>query len=260
MDFNYQSDKKYDIKKYFIGYFDILGFENKVKINNKEDDLALLTTIDEIIIFSRKSISTLYKYDIKMKVFSDNFLFCSEENYIPLILIIGMIQALFITNDLFIRGSLCYGDLYYDDEFIYGKGLINAYKLESKLAIFPRIIIDNSFFSGVTNITNKSIQEKISSNNILSNLQDIYCNDFDNYRFIDYLTIMKNYKDKESIDHPNETMSFFKFISDHAKYIKNNLLVEDTIENRIIKQKYYWCKNYHNEFCKKNKYHELIIS
>jgi hypothetical protein len=89
MDFNYQSDKKYDIKKYFIGYFDILGFENKVKKNNKEIDLALLSTIDDIIIFSRKSISTLYKYDIKMKVFSDNFLFCSEENYIPLILLIG---------------------------------------------------------------------------------------------------------------------------------------------------------------------------
>ena len=49
--------------------------------------------------------------------------------------------------------------------------------------------------------------------------------------------------------------TFEKFLNDHAKYIKLNLQNKD---KRIV-QKYHWCRNYYNEFCKKYRYHELII-
>jgi len=41
-----------------------------------------------------------------------------------------------------LRGAVCIGDLYIDDDVTFGPALVEAYSLESTVAVFPRIVID----------------------------------------------------------------------------------------------------------------------
>ena len=86
---------------------------------------------------------------IQTKVFSDNILLCLEVGTTPLeyprfltfLAIVADIQRNFILQyDLFLRGGITIGTLSFNDDFIFGQGLIDAVALEEK-AVYPRIII-----------------------------------------------------------------------------------------------------------------------
>ena len=54
------------------------------------------------------------------------------------------IQCELMARDgILIRGGLCIKECYVDEEFIFGPGLIQSYRLESEIAVFPRILIDD---------------------------------------------------------------------------------------------------------------------
>jgi hypothetical protein len=244
-----EPDFNFEIKNYFIAYFDILGFENMVSQDNKKKDLILLTMINDCISNS-KEVITLFnktgnKTDIKFKVFSDNFVFCTEKDYTSLLSMIAILQSTFLPYNIFIRGTLSYGKIYFNEEFIYGKGLIEAYKIESEIAIYPRIIIDDTFISGASKILTSKWKKKVSLELTLKSLNKNYCVDFDNNLFIDYLGVLKYLEDETG--QPCNGYSFFEMLDIHARNICYNLQNSD---KRII-QKYQWCKNYHNYTCTK---------
>jgi len=251
--------EKYDIRDNFIAYFDILGYKDKLNSDKDNNGANLLNIISDIINFSEILVSyntkSESKTEIKMRALSDSYIFSTETDYVSLMLMVGGIQAASIFNDIFIRGSLCYGSLFLNEKIAFGQGLVEAYKLESKLAVFPRLIIDDSFFSGIVYKDSEIYKRDVTIKEVEYSLKKLICNDFDQYKFIDYLEIMKNYKEKEINIYPDNKNAFDKFLNDHAKYIKLNL----QNENKRIVQKYHWCKNYHNEFCKKYKYLDLII-
>jgi len=100
-----QSHKSSEIKKYFIAYFDILGIEDKLMKEDENKSIELFDIIDNIVLYSKEQFNNLKKTEsdinIKMKVFSDNFLYYTEKEYISLIFMLGGIQAASITNDIF---------------------------------------------------------------------------------------------------------------------------------------------------------------
>jgi hypothetical protein len=235
-------------KGHFIAYFDILGYENKVKQDN---DLVLYRTIKCIIDISHDVIGKFEKNGtkIKFKTFSDNFLYCTEQEYSPLLHLVGILQTRLL-NDLnvFIRGSLSHGNIIFDDNFVYGKGLIEAFKIEDEIAIFPRIVLDDSFIEAI------AIEKEVDFNKVNTNIQEIFCIDSDNNKFVDYLKIHSMFViEGHGID------SFKHVLNTHAKNISNNIAEAQKIKNRRIEQKYQWCKNYHNEFCRRHNYQEFII-
>jgi hypothetical protein len=257
-----------DMKEYFIAYFDILGFENMVVQGAKEKGLrfCLLTIIndlnktlnDTIKLFSNH----VNKIDIKKKVFSDNFFLCTEQDYLALLNMIGCMQASLIVKNIFVRGAICHGNLFFHDEFVFGKGLIEAYKIESKISIFPRIVIDNSFFEGAAKIVTRKNQNLMPFDEVCNFLRDDkdYLVDVDDNKFVNYLEIMKRYKDKEptyveKMGYDGGLYDFMKILDDHATHIRNHIEAED----RRIKQKYRWCKNYHNIFCRYYQHQDLVI-
>lgn len=235
------------LKNYFIAYFDILGYKDKLNQDYEDNNTNTYDAIKACISLSKK----LIKYnpdEIKMKVFSDNFFFCAENNYLKLLSLVGCLQCALSSINIFVRGSIVYDEIIFDEDFIYGKGIINAYKLESEISIFPRIIIDDSFFNGIKKIEkvdDLSIFESSRLYNISKNI------DFDNNQYLNYLDILRDYKENGE----KNINKFIDILSDHADNIKLNLENPD----KKIQQKYQWCKNYHNEFCKKYNYIDLKI-
>lgn len=60
----------------------------------------------------------------------------------------SIILLYFWDNKFLVRGAISWGSFFADDLMVWGKGLVNAYKLESNTAIYPRVIIDPECVEG----------------------------------------------------------------------------------------------------------------
>jgi len=66
-----------------------------------------------------------------------------------------------MTKGFFLRGGISTGSYFADDNMIFSKGLVNAYQLESKKAIYPRVIIDKNIVVRIQNISIESLKEMV---------------------------------------------------------------------------------------------------
>lgn len=145
------------IKEYYIAYFDLLGY--KEFFHSYPDKVGdFLQVIHDAISNIKDYIQGIKssfiggefgRLSIRTRVFSDNILLCLETSdtqieyprFLAFLTIIADIQRNFILKyGLFLRGSVTIGKLSFNDDFIFGQGLIDAVELE-KVAIYPRIIL-----------------------------------------------------------------------------------------------------------------------
>jgi len=66
-----------------------------------------------------------------------------------LVIRVQAIQLHALGYGLFLRGSIVEGEVFTDDNFILGKGIIDAYKLEHSHAKYPRIVISSELISNL---------------------------------------------------------------------------------------------------------------
>jgi len=247
----------FSIKKQFIAYFDVLGYKDDLLHGDEIRKNELLNLISSSISLLKQIIEMFKtaddKIDINLKAFSDNFLICTEKDYIALLEIVGCMQAALFSFNTSIRGALCYDELFFSKEFVFGKGLINAYFIENEISIFPRILVDNSFLTGIKNNINQNGQENINSYPVLKNIENYFCIDVDNNKYLNYLGVMKKYKEYE--EEYGGVVNFHELLDSHVKYINNNLNSGDM----RVEQKIQWIKSYHNKFCIGNSINEYII-
>lgn len=148
------------IKEYYIAYFDLLGYKQFVKDHSDKVESFLNDIYKAIcyvkgylqIITSSPLTSGLGHISIQTKIFSDNILLCLETGttaseyprFLAFMLIVADIQRNFILRyGLFLRGGITIGTLSFNDDFVFGQGLIDVVALEEK-AVYPRIIIGES--------------------------------------------------------------------------------------------------------------------
>lgn len=182
-------------------------------------------------IFYKNIMSEIEKYSqIKVRIFSDNILICEEiDEKNPAIAIYEVLSVIekiefeqFKIGALFLRGSFVVDNLYFGENFVYGPALLKAYELESKTAIYPRVIMDDS------------VLKLIKIENSFITL------DNDNAYFYDYL---------QAYITKNRDSSF-----DKLSRLSGNILVNlqsKNITESVIK-KMDWLINYFNNTCEKN--------
>jgi len=110
------------------------------------------------------------------------------------------LQQVLIKSEIFLRGAISVGDLYVDTEKnqIIGKAFIQAYELESTVAKYPRVIMDNKIIEFLGLTSSQDLIVKVNQCNHQSNIfygsEVLY--DWNNYGnslekdvplFIDYL-------------------------------------------------------------------------
>jgi len=282
--------------KYFIAYIDILGYksifdgsfpygnivmtecgEMKFISHFRQNNPIVFSLKIEGYIEMAKESMKYYSADIKQKVFSDNFLFCTKDHWLQLVDFTAVLQSILVREGVLIRGALCWGDLHYSNDFISGTGLIKVVEAE-KQAKMPKIVIDNSFIQAATTdiekINPSTMYDFLAHMGLLMkngiydaakniskpNVDDVFkymglC-DFDDKWgnvFIDYIN--KQTGDvRASAYHSLEYMLFA-----HRFWVLYNALAiqEDSIENVLPKLK--WCLFYHNSYCEKHRFHKYLI-
>lgn len=221
--------------EYFILYFDILGYKEKIKKYEEEYFMkviyAVIDTINVVYEGSKKCRNFGYH------IFSDNIIIFIKKkpdignNGLELL---NLIQDTFIIQRnlmgqyrILIRGAITEGKLYYGRDFVYGSGLVNSYLLEDKKAINPRVIIDK-------NLIKKYILENPAIAGAYIN--QLINQDDDGEFFIGYINnYERNYE------------KFVIYLFYHKKLIES-LLKELTLKEEV-RQKFIWCKKYHNLIC-----------
>ena len=153
--------------KHYIAYMDILGYKDFLKSKHKKPEQYLQTILDAVErvkgnVSAFQNTANMFHIDgdLKLKIFSDNILLClSVENgdeeiqrAIVFLLEVASIQrGLALAHGLLVRGGITIGELYIDEDLVFGQGLIDAVELEAK-AEFPCIVVSDEikkFLSGM---------------------------------------------------------------------------------------------------------------
>lgn len=228
---------------HYVVYFDILGA--KELINSKDSELYL-NYINSLYNDTIKGLKSLYaeinNVEIKFKIFSDNIIIAipkteganSTKESIKRDLIVEIaayFQVLAYKYSLLTRGSVVIGDLYLDNNFVYGKALTRAHELESKVAIYPRIVVDEKY-------------------------SDIFKMSQYIRKFI--------YKDSDGVEYLNSFECYFDiakiYKEDEIKHIRQILWSKLKDSNpTVVNQKIFWLINIFNQFCLNNDLEKYVL-
>ena len=179
------------IREYYIAYLDILGYRNFFS-EHEEEISNFHVRINDAIQRTKEFIkrindSLILKQSLhfETRIFSDNILLCMDvsEDYLESVRAIAFLQMVsdiqreFITRyGLFLRGGIKRGFISLNNDYIFGQGLIDVVEIEEKIAMYPRIIIDeilaNSIFSSKL-FSEEELNNFVPIENALNDNQEI---------------------------------------------------------------------------------------
>lgn len=153
---NNDSDIQYS--DYYVAFLDILGFKNLVK-SEKPEDIQKISTYFKLIkeitndlkkIEPKKNIGSIIISDsviLSVRIGTDQLE--NIKNLRQLCIAIQKIQFKLAEINIWLRGAISSGKAYFNatDSQVVGPAYINAYLLEERLAINPRVILDNKLIN-----------------------------------------------------------------------------------------------------------------
>lgn len=236
-------EQEIKLSTYYVAYIDILGAKEMINSSQSEVFLQKINYLyQEALTAIKKYYEEIQQIKIETKIFSDNIIMAiskekndsitDEINKRTLIFeLASFFQILALENSFLTRGSIVIDDLYFDETFIYGKALTKAYELESQIAIYPRIIINDK------NCSDYMYDRYISSFITRDDAGICYINSFEKY-----FEVAKIYK------------------QDEVKILAQILLDKFNQVDLCKKaQKVFWLINEFNKFCQNNDFNDYII-
>lgn len=136
-----------------------------------------------------------------------------------------------VTKGYLLRGGITWGKLIHTDKSIFGPAMVDAYKLETKRAIFPRIIVNKDIYDLgklVYNGDPETLREV---------LDNILTEDDDGELYIDYIS-----KANSEFNEPvYDTLTYINSLKD---------IIEKAMatKNPTVISKMYWLKNKVNNY------------
>jgi hypothetical protein len=212
-----------DYSEYFVAFIDVLGFKELV-LSNKKEDKAKIEQYFELIEEVTKELERIKaKKHLGSLIISDSVILSIPidvplpdkiDRLRHLCVAIGKIQATLAKKNIWVRGAISSGLAFFDaqKQNVVGSAYVNAYLLEQRLAIYPRVILDHKIINELGKTSSQDLIEEINNpndggppftnwrGNILFNWKDTQENSTmltqDIALFVDYLS--------PTISHPRE--------------------------------------------------------
>jgi len=235
---------KYENRVVF--YIDILNFKKIVESTVDSYDNDIEKRIDEVyeMFNTVRYFLDEKEYDKisqtkRFTQFSDSivisFLANERSEIYHTLYYIQLLLTDLVSKEILCRGAVVYGKLLHDDKIIFGPALNLAHLGESKAALFPRIILDESIISlgGIYHADHNLPHHEIEA------IDNIVSKDTDNMYYIDYFEkSIHNFYDKEYVN---------LYINDLRKLIAPYLDTKDF----DLKVKFGWLINKFNKMVRK---------
>lgn len=290
---NSQDIERLETSEHVIMCVDILGYQEmlaneKNKGENKEENKHdLLNKINRLFegaietskIFDYDKVDESVAANMRYHIYSDNVIFAIKLNgqntiyaLISMLRQASFLQQRSIRGGMTLRGGITIGKFYYNEisekNFVYGQGLVDAYTLESKVAVDPKIVVDENVFK----MLNEELEKKkdtYKNIDLVNCINNLCIREENGIIFVNYLTgidssslnvsCIKSEDDLRSeIGEENFERFILTFIN-HKLFIEKNLKKyryndknSDTKKyNDRVFRKYQWMRDYHNRCCKK---------
>jgi hypothetical protein len=180
------------IQQCFVAFLDILGFSELTRRCAKDPDLQerlLLALLEaqQVPRFSTRTISNTPEYSgtwtLQAQVVSDTVILFIPVSIDHAALLLNSVRVLhdrMFSNQVLLRGAITIGDMYWNDDWsstsdlwhpprqviAFGQGLIDAYEMESKLAVHPRILVSDRFVDYVKRYSWNEIPNPLCEGNL----------------------------------------------------------------------------------------------
>lgn len=144
---NQCEEKRNRTTECIVAFIDILGSSAMIM----EDAEKSLEIVHSAYTESTELFKKIFKNGKipSVKIFSDNIVIAVprknnslESAFTAVAIMSAIIQVQFLNHELLTRGAICSGSYFADGMMVWGTALVNAYKLEESIAIYPRVIID----------------------------------------------------------------------------------------------------------------------
>lgn len=141
-----------EYKNKIVAFLDILGFESLIFSLSTQPELhKRINSALKVIKATRDSslLENTAQRNLEVNQFSDSIAISSEptmDGFISVIWACGWLQADLLYSGILTRGGISIGPLVHENDLIYGEAMIKAYQIESSVAVYPRIVIDDEVF------------------------------------------------------------------------------------------------------------------
>lgn len=224
-----------------VSFIDLLGFKSIVADPESDAD-SVWRILDLVRYFGIDRTDGQHAMDAASMVFSDSIIRAR-----PVAAFNDPLDALFAELDILssiqmeltfkgflVRGGVTIGDVFIrpHEGIVFGPAYIRAYELESKVAVYPRIIIDDSVVEEIraareTTDHTEEDKERVSGYLLRDEARCSY---------LDYLRNLQ----------PDEPSDRARFIESHRDLIASRLAEHEPTSREY--RKYAWLAEYHNAF------------
>ena len=247
------TEKKYENK--ILAFLDILGFENLVNESKQDANiiskivnmLEMISDLGESSKITKLNILEVDPTNYEFHQFSDSLVIIGDDishdhfQYMSW-LVMRCQYYLFKEAHYFLRGAMVVGDIYDNDNVMFGPALVNAYHIErdKDKAIWPRVLVDKGFYD--------KFNEDIKNRDFIEFLRKE-----SGGIFLDYLTfifhmivisILKDYKNYLSTNNPEDLFSIHK---EAILYQVNSIKKTGELNRKENLNKYKKLSHYHNQ-------------
>jgi hypothetical protein len=140
-------------------FYDVLGWRSHIA--RAGSDRERIGDLRRLILQHVRTMRLRSNLNISVSTFSDNVVIsqpvCPET--VTLIAHLAINQIASALRGFLLRGGITIGDIVHDDETVFGPGLNRAYELESKIARFPRFVLDPTALAELGNLGELPVRE-----------------------------------------------------------------------------------------------------
>lgn len=242
-----------------VAFLDMLGFKevcgknilNCAEIKAIFNDIQLLKMqYDDG--FSGLVIPDDVRKSTTFTIMSDSIVISAPDNDSGLLFILylcSFIQNLLLKNKILLRGGIARGEFFKYGDVMFGPALIEAYNIESSLAIYPRVVLSENIVNGLKDrgaFAKKGVQDYIKK--YVSSEDNAGSDDTDYEDFTQVELLMKkSAEDSLYYVHYFNPLEMLKLRHDEiSRNIIDNVIKNGLVHNNEkIKLKYQWLDEYY---------------
>ena len=236
-----------DYEECIVSFIDILGFRDLLNRSSAAEIRKVLrifhrhSEADELMDSGERRLMS----EVKTEVVSDAIVRArtihtdyKDGALFHELLDLVFIQSLCLNQGILLRGALTIDYVHVGENMegpVFGPGLVNAYLMEGREAVYPRIIVDEAVMKrfaedrALWREGHSKCQEQRYVTQLLKS-------DEAGLGFVDYLRGIKT-----EVDHYGE---YLEFLERHSNLIRQGL---SSASRRDVRRKYAWLRNYHNK-------------
>jgi len=231
-----------EYKDQIVCFVDVLGFRALIdQATDEESGLAIIASLESALasdliapIEGDQSLREDAHYSVRM--FSDCVCISAPDNFGGFLVVLARLataQNNLARKGILLRGAISRGKHYESESMIFSEGLVAAYMMESKVALFPRVIICKGLLAH--HMSGEMAQQKEALGSIW------IAKDFDDQAFVNYFPSIKAEGAK--------LIALRDSLVQHKDMIVHAL--EDKKDKPDVMQKIGWVRRYHNHVCQR---------